>query len=461
MKKTILSVLSVLFALSSFAQTLTQANVTSVLVPKVMAQGSGRIPTVYRLTINGLAPNTLYRYNSSMALRTDIGTASSGAGVPFYMNAAGWFGGSGGFGLSTLGQYDSLTTDGTGSYTGWFGLIHSTNTRFNAGNYLFPVITLDSAGSARGTVKLRLAATDSIQALAVTTTNNATSATAISSSLTAAISKNFVCLYDTIIGGRPISIAPIESSGVTIGSVASFYPTGTNGSWATIIPNVLPSGVRKIEQRGFVNGNIINGSTSSNGTWGSINTVNPASGTTPIAIAAANAPLPVKLLNFSAEIDNNQTNLFWSTAAEVNNKGFELQRSLDGKNFTSVTFVKGAGNTNRVTRYNFKDNNNSSAYYRLKQLDFDGQFEYSNTIKVVNSELSIELSPNPFNENIEINSLTPILNAEIIDITGKVKIIEIANSNKLNINTSELGKGVYFIRINNGENVISKRIIKN
>jgi hypothetical protein len=171
--------------------------------------------------------------------------------------------------------------------------------------------------------------------------------------------------------------------------------------------------------------------------------------------------LPVKLLNFSAEIDNNQTNLFWSTAAEVNNKGFELQRSLDGKNFTSVTFVKGAGNTNRVTRYNFKDNNNSSAYYRLKQLDFDGQFEYSNTIKVVNSELSIELSPNPFNENIEINSLTPILNAEIIDITGKVKIIEIANSNKLNINTSELGKGVYFIRINNGENVISKRIIKN
>lgn len=461
MKKIILSVFTIALTLSSFAQTLTQANITSVLVPKFMAQGSGRVPTVYRLTINGLAPNTLYRYNSSLATRADLGTTSSGAGVPFYMNAGGWFGGSGGFGLTTLGQYDSLITDGTGSYTGWFGLIHSTNARFTAGNYLFPVITLDSAGSARGTVKLRLAATDSIQTLAVSTTNNATSATAIASNLTGGVPKNFVCLYDNIIGGRPVSIAPIESSGVTIGSVASFYPAGTNGSWAAVIPNILPTGIRKIEQRTFSNGTLLNGSTSINGTWGSVSTINPTGGSTSIIIATVNAPLPVKLLNFSAQLTNNQTNILWSTALETNNKGFEIERSNDGKNFTTIAFVQGAGNSNRLLSYGFIDDNKATAYYRLKQIDFDGQFEYSTIIKVLNKDLSIELAPNPFNDNIEITSATPILHAEIIDITGKVKTFEISNTNKLNINTADLGKGVYFIRINNGETIFSKRIIKN
>lgn len=171
--------------------------------------------------------------------------------------------------------------------------------------------------------------------------------------------------------------------------------------------------------------------------------------------------LPVKLVSFSASLNNNQTELNWSTASETNNKGFEIERSNDGKNFTTIAFVQGAGNSNRLLSYSFIDDNKATAYYRLKQIDFDGKFEYSNLVKVNSDELLIDLNPNPFNDNIVISSANKIVNAEIIDINGKTKIMEIINNNKATINTSSLSSGVYFIRVNDGVKVITKRIIKN
>ncbi len=171
--------------------------------------------------------------------------------------------------------------------------------------------------------------------------------------------------------------------------------------------------------------------------------------------------LPVKLVNFSANLSNNQTELNWSTASETNNKGFEIERSNDGKNFTTIAFVQGAGNSNRLLSYSFIDDNKATAYYRLKQIDFDGKFEYSNLVKVNSDELLIDLNPNPFNDNIVISSANKIVNAEIIDINGKTKIMEIINNNKATINTSSLSSGVYFVRVNDGVKVITKRIIKN
>lgn len=174
-----------------------------------------------------------------------------------------------------------------------------------------------------------------------------------------------------------------------------------------------------------------------------------------------NSVLPVKLTTFDANITNNQTLLNWSTSSEINNKGFEIQRSADGKKFETIGFVKGMGNSNNLIKYTFTDNNSASAFYRLKQVDFDGKFEYSKVVSVVNEDLVVELTPNPFADNLEITSNSPISSVEIIDITGKVKIAEVLNGNMSRINTSSLGNGIYFIRINNGEKVITKRIIKN
>ncbi len=176
-----------------------------------------------------------------------------------------------------------------------------------------------------------------------------------------------------------------------------------------------------------------------------------------------NSVLPVSLVRFSADSKENQVELNWSTSSETNNKGFEIERSVDGINFSKIAFVKGAGNSNRLIKYHFIDDYSSSAYYRLKQLDYDGKFEYSKVIavKADKEELKVELSPNPFGNRITIQSNNQISKVEIIDITGKVKLVEIINGKTAEINTSEISNGIYFLRINDGETILTQRIIKN
>jgi len=180
-----------------------------------------------------------------------------------------------------------------------------------------------------------------------------------------------------------------------------------------------------------------------------------------VAFTPGTSTLPVKFTSFNATINNKQTNLSWTTASEVNNKGFEIERSTDGVNFELIGFVKGNGNSNSVNKYNFVYPYQSSAFYRLKQIDFDGKFDYSNVISVQGNDLIIDITPNPFNNVIEINSNGNLVTAEVLDITGKVVITESINGNKTTLNTTGLNNGVYFVRINNGENMITKRLIKN
>ena len=134
---------------------------------------------------------------------------------------------------------------------------------------------------------------------------------------------------------------------------------------------------------------------------------------------------------------------------------------MDGVNFETIGFVKGNANSNRVNKYSFIDANHASAFYRLKQIDFDGKFDYSNIISVQGNDLLIDITPNPFNNVIEINSNGHLVNVEVLDITGKIVITETINGSKTTLNTASLNNGVYFVRINNGESVITKRLIKN
>jgi hypothetical protein len=182
-----------------------------------------------------------------------------------------------------------------------------------------------------------------------------------------------------------------------------------------------------------------------------------------VSFTPGTSTLPVKFTSFKANIINKQTVLNWSTSSETNNKGFEIQKSMDGKNFETIGFVKGAGNTNTITKYSYQDNYQSNTFYRLKQIDFDGKFEFTDIVVVKDMEIEIEiqLTPNPFTNNIEINSDVNILSAEIIDITGKARIAETINGMNATINTSDLSKGIYFVKISTGDKIITKKIIKN
>ena len=125
---------------------------------------------------------------------------------------------------------------------------------------------------------------------------------------------------------------------------------------------------------------------------------NPDGGGTSCLRVTLSTPLPVELISFSGNIINEETRLKWETATEINNSGFEIYSSNDGENWNYVSFVSGNGNSTQLNRYNFTDSYNSGKYYRLKQIDYNGQFEFSDIITVS--------SNNESNIKIEYYSLT-------------------------------------------------------
>ncbi|MBK7255343.1 MAG: hypothetical protein IPI04_15900 [Ignavibacteria bacterium] len=93
--------------------------------------------------MTGLQPNLKYRYYTNACRYTDFGGTNSGAGNPLFINGSD-FRYTTSTGLSTVNGYDSILTDAAGSYTRWFGFVHTGNARFTAGNFVYPSITLDS-----------------------------------------------------------------------------------------------------------------------------------------------------------------------------------------------------------------------------------------------------------------------------------------------------------------------------
>ncbi|MFQ3599171.1 MAG: T9SS type A sorting domain-containing protein [Chloroherpetonaceae bacterium] len=178
-----------------------------------------------------------------------------------------------------------------------------------------------------------------------------------------------------------------------------------------------------------------------------------------IASDASNQ-LPVELTSFTARKSEQGVELAWQTASEQNNAGFEVERKSEGATWNTLGFVRGNGTTTEAQSYSFLDNSASGkVQYRLKQIDFDGQFEYSNIIEVdAGLPKTFELSqnyPNPFNPTTVINYQLPTasnVSLKIYDVLGKevatlVNGRQEAGSYNFNFNASNLSSGVYFYRL--------------
>ncbi|MBN4071457.1 T9SS type A sorting domain-containing protein [Crocinitomix catalasitica] len=177
-------------------------------------------------------------------------------------------------------------------------------------------------------------------------------------------------------------------------------------------------------------------------------------------------PLPIELVYFKVRVLNNiSVELSWKTASEINNDFFTVERSKGGHNWSAFGTKDGEGNSSIAMYYQFIDISPYSgvSYYRLKQTDFDGKYEYSNAISV---ELDTEISdfqnyPNPGSELITLEG--DELSSEVLliyDIIGKeispsVKISTIDNS-RLLIDISDLPPGIYFV----SHNKSVKRLVK-
>lgn len=184
--------------------------------------------------------------------------------------------------------------------------------------------------------------------------------------------------------------------------------------------------------------------------------------------------LPVSILNFKGSIKNNQALLSWNTATELNNKGFEIERSKDGKTFSSIGFVNGAGSTTQVKNYTYTDATLSdfavtTSYYRLKQVDLDGKASYSNVIPLsLKDNLSWKLYPNPVKDKltVELNLTTDTkVSVQILSKDGKMLL----NTDKgtlpqgqqqLTFNIQNLANGSYFVRVKAGDKSYTQTVVK-
>ncbi len=165
--------------------------------------------------------------------------------------------------------------------------------------------------------------------------------------------------------------------------------------------------------------------------------------------------LPIKLEYFEAELYNNAVELTWKTKAEINNDYFTIERSDNGIDFTLVTTIEGAGNSSESHLYSYTDINILSgiSYYRLKQTDFNGKFEYFDIVSITSEdaeESNIDVFPNPNNGNFSISINTSKTTCySIIDSTGRIVSNGTLNSFVNNIDISNMPKGIYFLMTGN------------
>lgn len=185
------------------------------------------------------------------------------------------------------------------------------------------------------------------------------------------------------------------------------------------------------------------------------------------------AALPIELLTFDAQLDNKVVNLYWQTASEINNHYFVVEKSTDGNEWTEVLEQNGAGNSNNIIDYFDIDYTPfiGKSYYRLKQVDFDGNSSYSNIVPIINKNnesQGINIFPNPSNgENINL-SFSGAKGEEFLvvvrDIQGKecfatIKIIE-SNYSITGLDISnKLSKGTYLITAASSKFLYSKKLI--
>jgi hypothetical protein len=200
------------------------------------------------------------------------------------------------------------------------------------------------------------------------------------------------------------------------------------------------------------------------GPLGLSTTNGPTSGSAGLMSTANYIPdsaLPVELTSFTASSNKNAVELSWNTATEINNYGFEIERSADDQSFEKIGFVEGNINSSTAKSYSFSDKINSAGnyFYRLKQIDLNGTFEYSNTIEVSTitpEDYSISQNyPNPFNPSTTIEFKLPQqsnVNIKVYNTIGEVVAVLLndnveAGNHTVSFDASNLPSGIYIYRI--------------
>jgi hypothetical protein len=208
---------------------------------------------------------------------------------------------------------------------------------------------------------------------------------------------------------------------------------------------------------------VVTGTTSA----GTIETASAISSFSPFTFGSSAGlnPLPIELISFTGASTQSGNQLKWSTATEINNDYFDLQRSEDGYNFNSISTTEGHGNSSTINNYSFLDSKpvEGTNYYRLKQVDYNGDFTYSEIIalefKNENSYLSV--FPNPTIDNINISLSDEIILVSVYNVLGELIYESKTEGRSETIALQHLSNGVYIVKALSADNkIITTRFTK-
>jgi len=182
--------------------------------------------------------------------------------------------------------------------------------------------------------------------------------------------------------------------------------------------------------------------------------------------------LAVNIANLNALKNGNTAVVSWETLSEKNSKGFEIERSNDGTNWTSLQFVNGKGNTVSVNNYSVVDNTPSKGinYYRLAETDLTGKITYSAVVSVdfSNAALGFSFYPNPVKDVLTVSLQTIQSHSASLSLTsidGKtVKTIQLSNGNpnsSVSFNVSGIAKGIYLLTLRDGNTIKTSKVLIN
>ncbi|MGA9116396.1 MAG: lamin tail domain-containing protein [Bacteroidota bacterium] len=288
------------FGFSNNGSVILDPVLTPVLLPQyiegVNGTNANRIPFAFRARISGLLPTATYRFTNQIVTSADAGS-TNGAGNCIFATSSGDFVRTTGPSIATPGAHGTFVTDASGAHEGWFISEPTGNARFIPGRHIFVRIALNDGGSGT-TIAVRLTTADSVRVVKLDAGPGDSTGTGLRCQSMAA-PKDFVIAYDNTAGtGRPVSATFVENDGTantTANNYAAFYSAsvdGTDGAFGLVLPNILPTGIRRFERRSLGTGALAAVATDEDGIWPSgATTVNPSGGVSEIILTGGDVSL--------------------------------------------------------------------------------------------------------------------------------------------------------------------------
>lgn len=171
--------------------------------------------------------------------------------------------------------------------------------------------------------------------------------------------------------------------------------------------------------------------------------------------------LPVELILFEVEKIKEEVKLTWQTASEINNDRFEIERFDDTGKYETIGAVKGNGNSLRLNDYTFVDDTplNGINYYRLKQVDIDGRFDYSDIVSVKMDRTSVSITPTSTFDFVTVN--TGVQSSIILrSINGQVMNRQSNADGNFNVDMANYAQGIYFMTIESNGSIQTEKVVR-